>query len=115
MTTAAWALRTFPPPRRTFPLRLVSLLVADAMAVFLAGAAAVLARYAFGGHFDPRLYLHISGATAAFLVAYAAAGLYPAVIVHPVAELERIFRATTLTVLGLATVSFFAREVEAYS
>jgi Undecaprenyl-phosphate galactose phosphotransferase WbaP len=37
------------------------------------------------------------------------------VIVHPVAELERIFRATTLTVLGLATVSFFAREVEAYS
>ena len=115
MTTAAWALRTTPRPRRTIPLRLASLLAVDTIAVFLAGTVAVLARYALGGRFDPRLYVHISGAAAVFLAAYAAAGLYPAIIVHPVAELESIFRASTLTVLGLAALSFFARDAEAYS
>ena len=114
-TTATWPSRPLPRAGGTVPLRSIALIATDAVAVFLAGAAAVLGRYAFGGHFDPWFYLRISGVTGAFVAAYGAAGLYPAVIVHPVAELQSVFRATTLTVLVLVTLSFFARDVEAYS
>lgn len=115
ITTAAWPQRTLPRVRGSVPLRSFALIATDAAAVFLAGAVAVMARYAFGGHFDPWFYLRISGVTGAFVAAYGTAGLYPAVIVHPVAELQGVFRATTLTVLVLVALSFFARDVEAYS
>jgi Undecaprenyl-phosphate galactose phosphotransferase WbaP len=115
MTTAAWALQTFPRARRTCALHVAVLLAADASSIFLAGAVAVLTRWALGGHLDLFFYLRMSAVTGIFLLTYATVGLYPAIVVHPVTELSGIVRATTLTVLLLATMSFFQRDVEAYS
>src|SRR5689334_11346934 len=115
MTTAAVALPSFQRTRRTFAFNLAPLVAIDGIAVFLGGAVAVLTRYAVGGRFDLLFYLRMSGVTGIFLLAYAIMGLYPAIVIHPVIELQTIFRATTLTVLLLATLSFFQRDVEAYS
>lgn len=115
MTTAAWALQAFPRTRRSCAVHVAALLATDALAIFLAGAAAVLIRLAIGGHLDLLFYLRMSAVTGIFLLIYATVGLYPAIVVHPVTELQNIVRATTLTILLLATLSFFSRDVEAYS
>jgi Undecaprenyl-phosphate galactose phosphotransferase WbaP len=115
MTTAAWALQAYPRARRTCALHVAALLATDACAIFLACALAVVSRWAIDGQIDLLFYLRMSVVIGIFLFTYAAFGLYPAIVVHPVTELAGIFRATTLTVLLLATLSFFHRDVEAYS
>jgi Undecaprenyl-phosphate galactose phosphotransferase WbaP len=115
MTTAAWALQTFPRTRRSSAIHVAALLATDALAIFLAGATAVLTRWALGAQFDLLFYFRMSAVVGIFLLTYATVGLYPAIVVHPVTELQGIVRATTLTVLLLATLSFFQRDVEAYS
>src|SRR5215472_16019884 len=99
MTTAAWALPTFPRARRSSAVHVAALLATDALSIFLAGATAVLTRWALGAQFDLLFYFRMSGVVGLFLLTYANVGLYPAIVVHPVTELQGIVRATTLTVL----------------
>src|SRR5512144_1317376 len=118
MTTAAWAVQSHAAirgTRRHPAVQALPFLASDALAVFLAGAVAVLVRYWLGGQFELSMYLRMSVVTGFFVLAYAALGLYPAVILHPVAELQGIVRGTTLTVLLLGTLTFFQRDAEAYS
>jgi Undecaprenyl-phosphate galactose phosphotransferase WbaP len=118
MTTAACVVdlsRAVPRARRPFAFHILPFVAADAVAVYLAAAVTVLARYALGGEFELSFYLRMSGVTALFLVAYAILGLYPNVVLHPVVELQGIFRGTTLTILLLGTMTFFVRDAEAYS
>lgn len=118
MTTAAWAVEsnTAIGGRRRHPaVQALPFVASDAIAVFAACAAAVLARYWLGGRFELSFYLRMSVVTGFFVLAYAALGLYPAVILHPVTELQGIVRGTTFTVLLLGTLTFFQRDAEAYS
>ena len=120
MTTAASAAaptREAVQARRPTPaaLHILPFVLADALAVFVAAAFVVLVRYWLGGQFELAFYLRMSVVTALFVLSYAVLGLYPAVALHPVAELQSIFRGTTLTVLLLGTLTFFQRDAEAYS
>lgn len=117
MTTAAWAIPSAAVRRRrrTAALQAAPFIASDAAAVFLAAAAAVLARYWLGGRFELEFYLRMSVVVGFFVLAYAVLGLYRTVALHPVTELQGIFRGTTLTVLLLGTLTFFQRDAEAYS
>lgn len=104
-----------PPQRGVRILPYVPLPCADALAVFLSAAAAVLARYALGGDFTLGFYLTMVPALAILPAAFALSGLYSVVALHPAIELQRIVRATTVSYILLAASTFFARDAEAYS
>ena len=87
----------------------------DLLALFLAGAIGVYLRLAFGGQYLPSLYGQLWPILGVFLLAYAAAGLYPAVGLSPVDELRRICLSTTFTHLVLGAGLFLTGESETYS
>ena len=115
MTAAALAGQPIVRTRRPFASQIAPFLLADAVSVFTAAASVVLVRYWLGGAFELAFYFRMSGLVFVFLIAYAIFGLYPTVALHPVAELQGVFRGTTLTVLLLGTLTFFQRDAEAYS
>ncbi|MGG6237359.1 undecaprenyl-phosphate galactose phosphotransferase WbaP [Nodosilinea sp. AN01ver1] len=100
----------------TRSLPMVGLLGAsDLLALFLAGAAGVYLRLALGGEYLPILYGQLWPILGVFLLAYAAAGLYPAVGLSPVDELRRICLSTSFTYLVLGAGLFLTGESETYS
>lgn len=99
---------------RSWPM--VGVLVSsDTLALVGASLAGVYLRLAFQGEYHPSLYLQLWPLIGIFLLAYAAAGLYPAVGVSPVDELRRICLSTTLTYLVLGVGIFLFQESETYS
>jgi Undecaprenyl-phosphate galactose phosphotransferase WbaP len=92
-----------------------ALATADLLALILAGIVSVYGRLAFNGQYVPSLYWQLWPILGIFLLAYAAAGLYPAVGVSPVDELRRVFLSTTFTYLVLGAGFFLTREGETYS
>ncbi|MBW4459572.1 MAG: undecaprenyl-phosphate galactose phosphotransferase WbaP [Nodosilinea sp. WJT8-NPBG4] len=100
----------------TRSLPMVALLSgSDLLALALAGSAGVYLRLAFGGEYLPSLYGQLWPILGVFLLAYAVAGLYPAVGLSPVDELRRICLSTTFTYLVLGAGLFLTREGETYS
>lgn len=100
----------------TRSLPMVALLsTSDLLALALAGSAGVYLRLAFGGEYLPSLYGQLWPILGVFLLAYAVAGLYPAVGLSPVDELRRICLSTTFTYLVLGAGLFLTREGETYS
>lgn len=100
----------------TRSLPMVGLLgAADLLALSLAGTAGVYLRLALGGEYLPGLYGQLWPILTVFLLAYTAAGLYPAVGLSPVDELRRICLSTTFTYLVLGAGLFLTRESETYS
>jgi Undecaprenyl-phosphate galactose phosphotransferase WbaP len=100
----------------TRSLPMVGVLVtADVLALVLAGVVSVYGRLAFEGQYSPALYGQLWPILGIFLLAYAVAGLYPAVGVSPVDELRRVFLSTTFTYLVLGAGFFLVREGETYS
>ncbi|MGB3139049.1 MAG: undecaprenyl-phosphate galactose phosphotransferase WbaP [Nodosilinea sp.] len=87
----------------------------DLLALFLAGVAGVYLRLTFGGQYTPDLYGQLWPILGIFLLAYAAAGLYPAVGLSPVEELRRICLSTSFTQLVLGAGLFLTGESETYS
>lgn len=90
-------------------------LASDALALCVAALAGVYLRLTFGGVYHPALYGQLWPLIGLFLLAYAAAGLYPTVALSPVDELRRISTCTTLTYLVLGAAIFLFREGETYS
>ncbi|MBE9113990.1 undecaprenyl-phosphate galactose phosphotransferase WbaP, partial [Nodosilinea sp. LEGE 07298] len=100
----------------TRSLPMVGLLGAsDLLALFLAGVVGVYLRLAFGGEYAPHLYGQLWPVLGIFLLAYAAAGLYPAVGISPVDELRRICLSTSFTYMVLGAGLFLTGESETYS
>ncbi|HSM83950.1 MAG TPA: undecaprenyl-phosphate galactose phosphotransferase WbaP [Nodosilinea sp.] len=87
----------------------------DLLALTLAALVAVYLRLLFGGQYEPILYGQLWPILGVFLLAYAAAGLYPAVGLSPVDELRRVCLYTTFTYLVLGAGLFLTRESETYS
>jgi Undecaprenyl-phosphate galactose phosphotransferase WbaP len=113
--------RTFQPvllslKMSTRALPMVGLLgLSDLLALSLAGTIGVYLRLALGGNYLPGLYGQLWPIFLVFLLAYAAAGLYPAVGLSPVEELRRICLSTTFTYLVLGAGLFLTRASETYS
>lgn len=99
---------------RSLPM-IGALLASDGVALVVAGAVSVYLRLAFNGQYEPFLYWQLWPILGLFLLAYATAGLYPAVGISPVDELRRICLSTTFTYLVLGAGLFLFREGETYS
>ncbi len=100
----------------TRSLPMVALLsVSDMLALAMAGTAGVYLRLIFDGQYEPSLYRQLWPILGVFLLAYAAAGLYPAVGLSPVDELRRICLSTTFTYLVLGAGLFLTGSSEIYS
>ena len=93
-------------------IRVVALGTADAASIAFSWAAAVLAYRAFGGRYDPAVYLAFWPVIPAFLVINAALGAYhgswayPAAPLPPVEEMRRLFLSSLI--VHLAVVAFLA-------
>ena len=95
--------------------RVVPFVATDACAVFTAAAFAVVVRYLLGGTYTLSFYLRTAPVILLFLISYATFGLYSTIALHPVAELQGVFRGTSLAILLLGAITFFQRDAEAYS
>jgi lipopolysaccharide/colanic/teichoic acid biosynthesis glycosyltransferase len=117
MTTAISAIPVTRPAKRRRPrpvFQTLPFVITDAIAIFSATALAVVIRRWFGDGLVPALYLRMS-AVAVFVFSYAAFGLYPSVVLHPVNELRAIVQGTTVSVLLLAAMSLSHFDGESYS
>jgi Undecaprenyl-phosphate galactose phosphotransferase WbaP len=92
-----------------------TLLASDLLALILAGSLSVSIWYLIERKLDPGFYLTMSPLLAIFLIAYAAAGLYPGVGLNPVEELRRLTVSTSVVYASLAAITFLSREGVLYS
>lgn len=99
---------------RSLPM-VVLLGLSDLLALALSGMGGVHLRLVFDGQYEPSLYGQLWPILGVFFLAYAAAGLYPAVGLSPVDELRRICLSTTFTYLVLGAGLFLTGESETYS
>ncbi|MEL6327306.1 MAG: undecaprenyl-phosphate galactose phosphotransferase WbaP [Cyanobacteria bacterium J06626_23] len=101
---------------RSHPLyMLAALVVADTVAVTLAGFTSISLRLYLNGQFEPMIYWRLWPLIGLFMFTYALAGLYPGIAISPVEELRRLFLTTTLLYLSLGSAIFLFREVALYS
>lgn len=93
----------------------LALLTADVAAVCLTASIAVLGWLALGHPLSPGFYASLWPLVALFAAAYASAGLYTSIALHPAEELRRLTVATSLVCLSLSAMTFLAKEGTAYS
>ena len=91
------------------------LFCSDLAAFALSGFLAIAARWLFRGDWSPGLLWQALPVAFFCLLVYALRGLYPAVGLSPVEELRRLTTTTSVVVLSLAALTFFARNPEDYS
>jgi Undecaprenyl-phosphate galactose phosphotransferase WbaP len=89
--------------------------VSDLAAIAGTIALAVMVRQIFRGNFDLGVYWRLWPLLGLFPAAYALFGLYPGVVLSPVAELRTTSYATTLVFLVLGALTFLLRSPSAYS
>jgi Undecaprenyl-phosphate galactose phosphotransferase WbaP len=89
--------------------------VSDLVAIAGTIALAVIVRQLFRGQFDLSVYWRLWPLLGLFPAAYALFGLYPGVVLSPVAELRTTSYATTLVFLALGALTFLVRDAKAYS
>ncbi len=101
---------------RTRPgFTLLSLIVADLIAVASATAGSVLLRLLFGGTYPISRYLELWPILVVFVAAFAFVGLYQRAALNPVEELRLSTIANTLVYLFLGAASFMFSVSEVYS
>jgi len=91
------------------------LVFSDALSLFLVGFMALFLWSFVRSDLIIQNYISIIPLIAGFILMYAIAGLYPAVGMGPVVELRLFTIVTTLSFLGLGTLSFYLRNVEYFS
>lgn len=99
---------------RAAPTVVITIL-ADLLALGLAGLASYWARLLLNGQLTPSLYWQLLPMSGLFIVAYAAAGLYPGVAISPVDELRRVSISTSLVYFVLGSTVFLRGGGELYS
>jgi Undecaprenyl-phosphate galactose phosphotransferase WbaP len=92
-----------------------TLVASDLLALTLSASISVLIWYMAERKLEPGFYLTLCPVIAIFLIAYAAAGLYPGIALNPVEELRRLTVSTSIVYASLAGVTFLSREGELYS
>jgi len=90
-------------------------IMADLLALGTAGLVSVWVQVLLNGQFEPMPYWQLLPLSGLFVVAYAAAGLYPGVAVSPVDELRRVSISTSLVYFVLGSTVFLQQENELYS
>lgn len=85
------------------------------LALTLAASISVCVWYLIERKLEPGFYLTICPLLGIFLIAYAAAGLYPGIALNPVEEFRRLTVSTSIVYASLAAVTFLSREGELFS
>jgi Undecaprenyl-phosphate galactose phosphotransferase WbaP len=91
------------------------ILMADLIAVSLAGVSAVLLRHAWSTLFSPADYLPFVPALGLFLLMFSLVGLYPGIAINPVQELRRTVASVTAVYLILLAATFLLHTSGDYS
>ncbi|MEO1209956.1 MAG: undecaprenyl-phosphate galactose phosphotransferase WbaP [Cyanobacteria bacterium J06638_20] len=99
---------------RSVPTVIITIL-ADLLALGIAGMVSYWARLMLNGQLAPSLYWQLLPLSGLFIVAYAAAGLYPGVAISPVAELRRVSISSSLVYFVLGSTVFLRGGGELYS
>lgn len=86
-----------------------TILVADLVALFAAGAVAVFTRYFFGAQFTPGDYLTFIPSLLLFVVVFIFCDLYPGVACSPIEEFRLILRASSIGILLIIASTVFLR------
>lgn len=94
---------------------IISLILSDLVAIALAGLCAILARPLLGQSWHFGLFAQALPVALFVLIFFSLRGLYPAIGLGPVIELRRLTLTTSAVALGLAGLTFFARNPEDYS
>lgn len=92
----------------------LSLIAADAVSLMLAMVATVMMRYATGIEVDLENYLRLTIFFPAFVMAYAAAGLYSGTSLSPQEEIRRTTICSTVVFVMLATLTLSFRGAVSY-
>ena len=93
----------------------LELLIVDIVSLIISGGIAIGIWSQINPALKPEFYISVIPLVFVFVVLYALTGLYPAIGISPVEEFRRLTLTTTAVFLGLATISFWVRSVEAYS
>lgn len=91
------------------------MVASDLLAIAGTIAMAVMVRQIFRGNFDLGIYWRLWPLLGLFPAAYALFGLYPGVVLSPVAELRAASYSTTLVFLTLGALTFLMRIPSTYS
>ena len=91
------------------------LMASDVIALFLAGTLALVIWSSVRADLMPENYVALMPLALVFVLVFYLTGLYPAVGMSPVEEFRRLILATTGSFLGMGTLSFYLRDVEAWS
>ncbi len=97
------------------PWMVGALAVSDALSLFLAGFTALFLWSFVRSDLIIQNYTSVIPLIIIFTLVYSIAGLYPAVGMGPVEELRLLTILTTLSFLGMGTLSFYLRNVEQFS
>ena len=93
----------------------VCLLLSDLIGVSAVFFFAVWSKHLVNPNLDLHFYMKVYPSILAFLVAFCAQGLYPAMLLHPAEEIRRTFHAVTAVIVILVASTFFLRNGLAYS
>lgn len=93
----------------------LTLIAADLVSLSLAGACAVGIRYLMGGLLEPPIYLGLFPIIFVFIAIYAIQGLYPAIGLNPVEELQRLSISSSVVLLFATGFTFWVRTAQMYS
>lgn len=96
-------------------LTLVSIVVTDLIAIFLAIGLTVFVRLMLAENYSFFEYLRLWPMIGIFLFAFALAGLYPGVPVNPINELRNVFIAVTVVFLIFGVFIFLSRSDTTWS
>lgn len=91
------------------------LMVSDVLALMLSGTLALWIWSHVRADLVPENYVALMPLGLVFVLVFYLTGLYPAVGMSPVEEFRRLILATTGGFLGMGTLSFYLRDVEAWS
>jgi Undecaprenyl-phosphate galactose phosphotransferase WbaP len=92
-----------------------AIVIGDLLAVTLSAVASVLLVYLTQHQLTLHTYSSLSPFLCAAVLAYAAFGLYPGVLLNPVDELKQTAVASTIFYLGLGASSFLYQDAKTYS
>lgn len=93
----------------------IQLVLVDVICLLLAAGIAIGLWSLVNPTLEPSYYLRLLPLLPLFILLYTSSGLYPAIGISPVEELRRLSLATTFMFLGLAAISFYVRNAEAFS
>jgi Undecaprenyl-phosphate galactose phosphotransferase WbaP len=93
----------------------VSILLADALALFISFGCAAIGRHLVTPSYPLRSTVALLPLVALMLAGFMIENLYPAALIHPAEEIRRVFVSSTVVFLVMTSTTFLWRSAEEFS